>query len=150
MKMYTSFHSMLKCAALICAAAVQAAASEQVAKAQSATPQSVFVDDAKVGKDPFFPNSIRRLEELPRVTATNAAPVSNTVFSQLLLKGISGTRAEPLALINTTTVGLGETAEIRCSGQTVKVRCREIRESSVLIELVGSHEIRELRLRDNI
>jgi hypothetical protein len=152
MNIHLYSHSLLKCAALISAVglAVLAHASEQPSKTQPTMPKSVFVDDAKSGKDPFFPNSTRRVEELPHVTQTSVVPVSNAVFSQLALKGISGTRGEPLALINTTTVGLGETAEIRCSGQIVKVVCREIRESSVLIELVGSHEVRELRLRDNI
>jgi hypothetical protein len=153
--MKTSFfcHQVWKCAAISAALALAmfARASENVAKAEPGVPKSVFVDDVQNGKDPFFPNSTRRLEESPRIAATtNSAPISSALFDQLFLKGISGTKGEPLAIINTATVGLGEVAEIKCSGQIVKVRCREIRERSVLVELVGSHEVKELKLRDNI
>ena len=68
----------------------------------------------------------------------------------LTLKGLSGTKERPLALINGSTLAAGETAEIKCSGQILKIRCREIRERSVLIELDGGSEIKELKLREGI
>ena len=154
MKIIVLSHHVWKCAALAAALwfAAFAPASENLSKAEPVVPKSIFVDDVKGGRDPFFPNSTRRLEMLPRIAtaSTNAAPAPSVLFDQLFLKGISGTKGEPLAIINSSTIGLGEVAEIKCSGRVVKVRCREIRERSVLIELVGSHEIKELKLRDNI
>lgn len=153
MKPLSLCYQLWKCAAVstVLALAMFARGSEHVVPTDPAVPKSVFVDDVQNGKDPFYPNSTRRQEALPRVAATtNSAPVPSMLFDQLFLKGISGTKGEPLAIINSATVGLGEIAEIKCSGQIVKVRCREIRERSVLIELVGSHEVKELKLRDNI
>jgi hypothetical protein len=153
MKALNLCHQVWKCVAVsaVLVLATFARGSEHAVKSDLAVPKSVFVDDVQNGKDPFYPNSTRRAEALPRVaTTTNSAPASSLLFDQLFLKGISGTKGEPLAIINTATIGLGEVAEIRCSGQVLKVRCREIRERSVLIELVGSHEVKELKLRDNI
>jgi hypothetical protein len=112
--------------------------------------KSVFVSDAKVGKDPFYPNSLRRLEVQEQVSPTNSAPQPSELFNKLALKGISGTRGQMLALINSSTVGVGELAEIRCGQQVLKIRCREIRDRSVLIELEGVGELKELKLREGI
>jgi hypothetical protein len=119
-----------------------------VKPAQVVIPQSAFTDDPRLGKDPFFPNSTRRQATTSTYVApTNAAPTSS-LFGFLALKGISGTKAQPLALINGTTVAAGETAEIRSGLQIIKIRCLEIRERSALIELAGSKDIREIKLRD--
>lgn len=123
--------------------------SAAAAKTAPAIPKSVFMDQPQAGKDPFFPNSTRRMVVAARVVATNAGPSTPTFspFSLLTLKGISGTKALPLALINGTTVAQGEAAEIRSGAQFIKVKCLEVRESSVLLELDGSKEIKELRIR---
>ena len=117
---------------------------------ETVIPKSVFVDDANHGKDPFFPNSTRRLEALPRIAVTNTVSPVNVLWDQLFLKGISGTKEQRLALINSATVAEGELAELRVGQHILKLRCREIRERSVLIELVDSREIRELKLREGI
>ena len=68
-----------------------------------------------------------------------------------MLKGISGTKAQPLALINSSTIAEGEVADIKWGlRQVVKVRCLEIRDSSVLVQLVGTSETRELKFREGI
>lgn len=111
---------------------------------------AVFSDDTLAGKDPFFPNSIRRQETVVRVTpAGSTAPVVS-YLSHLFLKGISGLDGQKLALINNSTVAQGELAEIRLSGQILKIRCREIRERSVIVELEGGGEVREIKLREGI
>lgn len=113
--------------------------------------KSVFVADARTGKDPFFPNSTRRFESPePAPTTTNSVPQSNTLLNQLTLKGISGTPGQMLALINSATVAVGELAEIRCGRQIVKIRCLEIRDHSVLIQLADAGETKELKLREGI
>jgi hypothetical protein len=160
MKTYR-LHKSLIAAALVAACLPALRAGDAPAEATALTnaapvvaiPRATFVDDLRTGKDPFFPNSVRRYETVTQV-ATNAVPAVQrgpSLATQLALKGISGTRQQPLALINSATVAVGETAEIKCSsGQTVKVLCREIRERSVLIELVGKGEVKELKLREGI
>jgi hypothetical protein len=113
-------------------------------------PQSVFFDKHDSGRDPFFPNSVRRREVIARVLPTNNVPPMSTILGKLSLKGISGTRGQPLALINNSTIAEGELAEVRCDQRLVKVRCLEIRERSVLVELYGTSETRELKLREGI
>jgi hypothetical protein len=107
------------------------------------------VDNPQNGKDPFYPHSTRRRQVIARIAPTNTPPP--VLFTELVaLKGISGSRAQPLALINTTTVGLGEAADVKCGDQAIKLRCLEIRDRSVLIEIVATGEIRELKLREGI
>jgi len=122
-----------------------------VKPAEVVIPKSVFTDDPQSGKDPFFPTSTRRVFT-SRVVPTNAGPVTATFdpIKLLTLKGISGTTALPLALINGTTVAQGETAEIRVGAQIIKIRCLSVREGSVLLELSGSKEVRELSLRKEV
>ena len=149
-------HPSVKCAALLLAlvwCAVARAGDKTNAAARIAPPalvKSVFVSDSQTGKDPFYPNSTRRLEVQEQSAPTNSAPRTSELFNQLALKGFSGTRGQMLALINSSTIGVGELAEIRCGRQVLKVRCREIRDRSVLIELEGVGEIKELKLRDGI
>lgn len=114
-------------------------------------PKSVFVDDPDKGKDPFFPHSVRRTYVAPRpVAQSTAAAEPSALFKLLQLKGISGVKGEPLAIINGSTISEREVADIRCGGRIVRVRCLEIRSSSVIIELDGTGESCELKLRDNI
>ncbi|HWN93588.1 MAG TPA: hypothetical protein VNT99_01035 [Methylomirabilota bacterium] len=153
MNMFIACNLFVKSAALasVLGFAVLACASEKpLAKMDPVVPKSMFVDDVKNGKDPFFPNSIRRQEALPRIAVTNEVAPVNLLFEQLFLKGISGIKGQQLALINSSTLATGEVAEIKFGGRSIKVRCREIRERSVLIELDGSHETRELKLREGI
>ena len=155
------FPSTLKCGAfavLIWCGVAQAAdlvaspatnSAVASAKAPVAVPKSVFVDDVQSGKDPFFPNSARRLDSVTSTASTNVvAPVS--LLGQIALKGISGTKGQFLAIINNATVAVGEVAEVKVGGRTVKVRCREIRDHSVLIELEGGGETKEIKLREGI
>lgn len=114
-------------------------------------PLSSFTDDATKGKDPFFPESMRRTAVIAQAAPayTNAAPVVHATAS-FSLKGISGLKGQRLALVNNTTLAVGESAEIRAAGQAVKILLREIRDRSVLIEIVGTGELKEIKLRDGI
>jgi ABC-type uncharacterized transport system ATPase subunit len=152
---YSAF--ILKCAALVilCGNGALAQAGSETNFVSRISPpalvRSVFVDDPRTGKDPFFPNSVRRREVVEtKSSATNAAPTPNALFSQLALKGISGLKDQRLALINSSTVAEGEQADIRAGYQLIKIICREIRDRSVLIEFPGTGEVRELKLRDGI
>jgi hypothetical protein len=151
-------------AALVCGLTARAADKPQVASTPTGAhraplqgtevviPKSVFVNDISVGRDPFFPNSTRRKDSMPRVAAvaTNTTPTP-VITVDLRLKGIAGTKEQRLALINSVTMAQGETADIKCAGgQIVKIRCREIRDHSVLVELVAIGEVRELKLREGV
>lgn len=105
-----------------------------------ASHKSVFQDDLKNGRDPFFPRSTRRG---PKVTATEvAAPRAH-----LVLKGITGAANRRFALINNQTLSAGETATVRITNGQVQVRCLEIREDSVLVIVEGNPEQTVLKLR---
>lgn len=104
-------------------------------------PKSVFQDDLKNGKDPFFPRSTRRSPKTPETTAV-AVPLV-----QLFLKGITGPPQRRFALINNQTLSAGETASVRVAQGQIKVHCLEIRADSVLISVEGNPEQKELKLR---
>ena len=106
--------------------------------APAATPQepqqfkSVFVDRPNFGRDPFFPNSLRRGKV---VQDTVVEPVAN--FNNIVLKGISGSSEKRLAILNNKTFEAGEDGELRISGHLTKVKIVEVREKSVVISING-------------
>lgn len=108
-------------------------------------PQSVFVIPKRSteGKDPFFPNATRIYVSDDPVQKT--APVASAV--ELTLKGISGTAAEPLAIINTTTFTTGEELDVFTTAGRMRVRCLEINmvTGTALVQVGGDR--RELRLQ---
>jgi hypothetical protein len=66
---------------------------------------------------------------------------------RLVLSGISGTGRRRLALINGTPLSAGESAAVRVGDKKQAVRCLEIREASVVLEVVDSQERMELHLK---
>lgn len=107
-------------------------------------PQSVFLVPKKAteGKDPFFPTSTRVLNL--NVEVKPKGP--EVVVGELTLKGISGTAAEPLAIINTTTFTTGEDNDVMTAAGRMRVRCVEINMAAgtALVQVGGQR--RELRL----
>src|ERR1051325_6611568 len=106
-------------------------------------PQSVFASEGATGKDPFFPNSRRRIKGddsgKPRVIRD---------FSTLLkLTGIAG-GVRPIATINNLTFAVGEEQEVKVEGGKAKIRVLEIREKSVVIAVDKQVQPIELKLRD--
>ncbi len=128
-------------------------------------PKFAFVDDIKVGKDPFYPKSARRMPPKPPVN-TNITevvtvpgeplrpPVAKPKASSFLtLKGMLGSKAKRLVLISTATdsyefIGtksqMVETPEGR-----VRVQCVEFKRESVVISVEGEADPVELKLADN-
>jgi hypothetical protein len=94
--------------------------------------QSVFADDPKLGKDPFFPNSLRRA-----VTNEVAAEAVKAPINNIKLQGISGSAENRLSIINGRTFGLNEEAEMKINGQSVRIRVVEIRAQSVMVSVNG-------------
>ena len=122
----------------------------------------VFVDDIKVGKDPFFPKSARRQPAKPVVNPTTPggnqgetpAPVTpkKLASSFLTLKGILGTKAKRLVMISTPTESyefVGNRPEsVKTPEGVVKERCVEFKRESVIISVEGETEPVELKLTD--
>jgi len=115
------------------------------APAQMAFPQSVFATDGDgvTGKDPFYPNSVRRIK---RDDSGKPSPIRD--FSSLLkLTGIAG-GVRPIATINNLTFAVGEEQEVKVEGGKLKIRVVEIREKSVVISVEKQPRPIELKLRD--
>jgi hypothetical protein len=71
----------------------------------------------------------------PRATPTN-----------LVLKGLSGSKSRRFALINDGTFQLNEQARVRLGESNVTVRCLQILDDAVVIQVAGEKEPRTLRL----
>jgi hypothetical protein len=112
------------------------------APAQVAIPQSVFATEGATGKDPFFPNSSRRIKR------DDSSKQPTRDFSALLkLTGIAG-GVRPIATINNLTFAVGEEQEVKVEGGKVKIRVDKILEKSVLISVEKQPQPIELKLRD--
>jgi len=115
----------------VLAAFAAGAAPAPASLAQPVTiPQSVFESAPPAGKDPFFPNSARG----PKIS--KAEPVVVRI-PEIGLKGITGTVTKRLCILNNRTFEVGETAEMKVSGQTVIVKCLEIKNNSAIVTING-------------
>jgi hypothetical protein len=65
---------------------------------------------------------------------------------RIKLNGISGTPERRLAMINGKTLQKGDQASLKLVEKTVRVRCIEIRQASVVISIDGLEGTREVRL----
>jgi hypothetical protein len=88
-----------------------------------------------------------RPESKPSGVATWAMPGAKPVhYDGLDLKIISGTPQRRLATVNNQTFLVGETLTVKVRDTSLRVRCLEIRERSVLVDVQGEGP-RELKLR---
>lgn len=121
-------------------------------------PQSEFVDDFKVGRDPFFPSSTRRHPKgAPPVPSQDPNPKGifppvalnpKAFLNMLTLKGISkGARGRKFAVISNYTFAPGESIYVRLGGATNRVKCEEIRDQKVVVSVEGLDEKRELFIK---
>ena len=110
--------------------------------------KAVFVDDPKFGKDPFFPKSDRRKPQVivPVGTAPDTSALAQ-ILNTIALKGIAGPPGKRLAMLNNRTLEAGEQFDFKYNTQTVRIRCVEIREKSVIIGIDGTPETKEIHLR---
>ena len=68
-------------------------------------------------------------------------------YDELALKAISG-GARKTAMINNQTFAEHETANVKLGDKRVTIECKEIREKSVLIQIQGESQPRELKLKE--
>lgn len=112
-------------------------------------PESEFVNDPNVGKDPFFPDSTRRLPKTPVLTKVSKTPDTNRAHL-LTLRGISGPTSRRLALINNLTFVAGEEGTVRTTAGLLKIRVLQIEDKTVSVLIDGESQPRELQLDDKI
>jgi hypothetical protein len=115
-----------------------------------------IVDWMKYGTtDRLVAGELRRVRdvELPRVAsgpATNLPAYglkSTPIPDTLVLKGISWVQPRPVAMINNRALGVNEQGRVRVGTTNVIIRCLAIQPDAVRVQIVGSGEERELRLR---
>jgi hypothetical protein len=123
----------------------KAADTTNTAPTEAVPPKSIFEDDLKSGKDPFFPKSVRRMEKVPLIAEKPVAPLT-----QLVLKGITGPANRRLALINNQPIAAGETAFVKIGTGQVRIHCWEIGANHAVISVEGEPERKELRLREGL
>jgi hypothetical protein len=119
-----------------------AGAASSDTNAPPSIPQSNFIHPRSPaeGKDPFFPKSMRPFVN-PVAVRTNI-PVEPV---HLRLNGITGP-PKRLAMINGKTFEAGEEAEVKSeTGGRLRIKCIEIKDESVLIEVGGERQ--ELSMR---
>ncbi|HKQ40659.1 MAG TPA: hypothetical protein VJ063_21505 [Verrucomicrobiae bacterium] len=137
--------------AFLCLTSARAAEAPQlkvdVVPGQSSPFISVFSDNRSYGKDPFFPKSRRR--EIAPVVATNLVLQPGELPPGMVLKGLSGTKDKPLAIINNYTFAEGEEGEVRVGHQIYRIKVVEIKERAVVISVNGTPP-RELALRQGL
>lgn len=95
--------------------------------------KSDFIDNARFGKDPFFPKSGRRLAQ--RAASGTNEPAQ--FIGDLTLRGISGPRSRRLCIINGRTFAVGEVIEMKVKSEWFKVECTEIKEKSAIVTVNG-------------
>lgn len=101
-------------------------------------PRSEFIDDPATTKDPFFPNSTRRVPVRTVAKARgSAAPERKSLSAGLNLKGITGSRSNPVALINNKTCAVGDVVQIKVPDGEVTLKCVEIRPDAVVVTVEG-------------
>lgn len=70
-------------------------------------------------------------------------------YDDLKLTGLSGPSTRRFAMINNQTFMAGETARVKLKDGDVNVLCKEIRAKSVLVQMDGAAETKELFLNTN-
>ena len=89
-----------------------------------------------------------RQESKPSGVITWNVPGAKPVrYDGLDLKILSGTPQRRLATVNNQTFLVGETLRVAVRDTSLRVRCLEIRERSVLVEVQGEGAARELKLQ---
>jgi hypothetical protein len=93
--------------------------------------------------------------EMPRPRTDPATKITfyveqpTPVPDTLLLKGISSSKSQPLALINDHTFAAGESAKVRVGATNMLVRCLTVGGHSARIQVVDSGREMELQLDPN-
>jgi len=119
-----------------------------------------IVDWMKSGEDALLKtNALARVRQLdaPRTTAQSPNRKATPSFARrsapafnpatLVLNGIIWSKTRPMASINHKNFVVNDEAPVPLGKTNVTIRCLAIREDSVTIQIVGTGETRELRMK---
>jgi len=125
-------------------------ASNSVTRLGLLVQPSLFVDNYANGVDPFFPKSKRRFPKTEVIVAApeSADDVPSGRIENLSLKGITGTGAQRLALINNRSFSKDESGSVRIPGGQMQIRVLELGDRSVKIKIEGDPKTHEIKLDD--
>jgi hypothetical protein len=106
--------------------------------------KSVFEDDPKTTKDPFFPTSKRRIAKAaPGKSSLPQAPK----IAEIRLKGVIGSPGRFIAMINDKTFAEGEKSQVLVGpGQNLVIKVTKITANSATVVVDGESAPRELSL----
>ena len=100
-------------------------------------PRSTFVIDSQFGKDPFFPKTTR-LGRAPartnEVVTTNPSQFSD---NDIRIAGFSNQRGRIIVILNGKSIEKGEKIDLNIRGQRLPVRCIDVTERTILLEING-------------
>jgi hypothetical protein len=109
--------------------------------------RSLFIVDPSTSRDPFYPKSERFKAVIPKTNDTAVVYVP-TFPDDIRCQGFSGTPERRLAIVNNKTVEKGEKFDLLLRTGKVQVRCLEIKEKTVVLEVNGI--TKELGLRPTL
>lgn len=89
-------------------------------------------------------NSFRKAE--PRQAVSLEPGPDPSLVAKLQLKGIAAFGQRRVATINNRSVLAGEEANLMIDGQSLRLRCVEIRQSSAFVDICGRNGVVELKL----
>lgn len=73
-----------------------------------------------------------------------ARDAKSVLWDGIKVNGISGPADKRLAIVNGQTLAQGEQRNVKIAGRTMRLRCVEISQSAVIVELVDLKEVRRL------
>lgn len=108
-------------------------------------PRSVFTipSETTEGRDPFFPNLVD--SEASTKAGKSGKTGGKPATAEFVLQGISGSGDRRLAVIGGHSFAAGEESDVLVPTGRVRIRCLEIKDDSVIIEIGG--ERREIRFK---
>ena len=120
----------------------KAAAPAAPKKEAVATPPSVAKRESAVATSavPKKETTVAA-REVPKTQSADPAWLSD-----IKLQGIGGTSTRRLAIINGKTLGPGQGIQVKAGGKIVILRCFDVKEKTVTVEIEGLEGERELRL----
>jgi thioredoxin-related protein len=97
-------------------------------------------------RPPVLDRSAGLARDLPLFAGAATKPP--IIYTNLVLKSITGGSTRRFALINSETLAAGESVTIKLGNDKVSVHCLEVGTRSVLVKVTGDNTPRELRLAD--
>jgi hypothetical protein len=131
------YSSLLVAALAFAPCSARAAGKPAAAPAPEAPPpKSVFVIDPQFGKDPFFPKTTRFqgvTVKIPEVVTSSSSQFPEDIRVQ----GFSNQRDKIIVILNGKSIAKGEKIELNLRGHRYPVRCVDVTDKTILLEVNG-------------